>query len=145
MQTLKAYLYPIVVEVQIPDPTITLVRKRTVYTHPIKVYKGIDNPIQILARNQDNKPIDLTDHSLIVIVQDDEVQEPILSYSVIFSDITHGEGSIIITKNDLEGLDQRRYKLAVKKVNDIDFNETPAYTDANYGLLLDIEVLPGFH
>ena len=145
MQTLKAYLYPIVLEVQIPDPTIFKVRKRTVYAHPIKVYQGIDNPIQILVRNQDNKPIDLTGYTMQVNLQDSDEEVTVFTYIVNYIDIEQGSGQIIIPAEDLAQLDQRRYKLAVKRINDTDDSQTPAYSDANYGMLLDLEVLPGFY
>ena len=61
MQTIKAYLYPNTAEVQILDPSILTVRNRQVYSRPIKVYQGIDNPIQVVLRNQDQKKITLLD------------------------------------------------------------------------------------
>ena len=145
MQTLKAYLYPIIVEVQIPDSAIAKLRKRTVYAHPIKIYKGIDNPIQILVRNQDNKPINLTGYTMEVDVRDIEEENSVLSYSMTYTNREKGEGYIVLSEEDLSTLEKRRYKLAVKRVNDDDGTEIPAYTDANYGLLLDLEVLPGFN
>ena len=44
MITVKAYLYPNTVTVQVFDPAIFTVRNRVVYSRTIKVYQGIDNP-----------------------------------------------------------------------------------------------------
>ena len=44
MITVKAYVYPNTAEVQVFDPSIFTVRNRVVYSRPIKVYKGVDNP-----------------------------------------------------------------------------------------------------
>lgn len=145
MQTLKAYLYPIILEVQIPDPSIFTVRKRTVYSHPIKVYQGIDNPIQIVISNQDNKPVDLTGHAVQVHLQDPVGATTVASYTVSFTDITKGRGTIVINQSTVDSLDQRVYKLAVKRVNLENSAETPAYTDANYGVPIDLQVLPGYY
>lgn len=145
MQTLKAYLYPIILEVQIPDPSIFTVRKRTVYSHPIKVYQGIDNPIQIVISNQDNKPVDLTGYTVQVHVQDPETATTVANYTVTFADITKGRGNIVINQSTVNSLDQRVYKLAVKRIKLDDSSETPAYTDANYGVPIDLQVLPGYY
>lgn len=145
MQTLKAYLYPIILEVQIPDPTIFTLRKRTVYSHPIKVYQGTDNPIQIVISNQDNKPVDLTGYTVQVHLQDPIGKTTVANYSVSWADITKGRGSIVINQAMADSLDQRIYKLAVKRVNLDDSSETPAYVDANYGVPIDLVVLPGYY
>lgn len=145
MQTLKSYLYPIIMEVQIPDPTIFTVRKRTVYSHPIKIYQGVDNPIQIVINNQDNKPVNLSGYEVHVHLQDPVTSTTIADYLVSFADITKGRGSIVINQAMADSLDLRVYKLAVKRVNLEDSSETPAYTDSNYGVPIDMVVLPGYY
>jgi hypothetical protein len=144
MQTIKAYLYPIIIQVQIPDPTIFTVRNRIVYSQPIKVYQGIDNPVQILLMNQDNKPIDLTGCLVQVCIQDTLAQETVATYTVDWTDATKGRGTIVFDRARLDELDQRFYKLTIKKINTIDSETVPAYIDANYGVPLDLEVLPGY-
>ena len=64
MIVVKAYLVPNTAEVQIFDTSIFTVRNRQVYSRPIKVYQGIDNPIQVIIRNQDQKSVDLTGYSV---------------------------------------------------------------------------------
>jgi len=145
MQTLKAYLYPIVIKVQIPDDNIFTVRNNIVYAHPIKVYQGIDNPVQIIMLNQDNKSINLVGNQVWVSVQDSVDKTVVAEYQVQWSDITNGQGTILLDKETLNALDQRRYKLTIKKVNTLTNAETPAYVDDNYSVQLDIEVLPGYY
>lgn len=144
MQTIKAYLYPIIIQVQIPDPTIFTVRNRVVYSQPIKVYQGIDNPIQILLLNQDNKPLDLTDSIVQVSIQDPIAMLNMATYTVNWVDITKGRGGIVIDSAVLNLLDQRFYKMIIKKINTTDGKSVPVYIDANYGVPLDLEVLPGY-
>jgi hypothetical protein len=144
MQTIKAYLYPIIIQVQIPDPTIFTVRNRIVYSQPIKVYQGIDNPVQITLLNQDNKPIDLTNCLVQVCIQDSEAQETVATYTVDWVDVTKGRGTIVFDRARIDELDQRFYKLTIKKINTVDSETVPAYIDANYGVPLDLEVLPGY-
>ena len=145
MQTLKAYLYPIIIKVQIPSENIFTTRNRIVYAHPIKVYQGIDNPIQLLVLNQDNKSIDLTNNQIWVSVQDTTTGTIVAELQVEWINVTKGQGQITLTKTALSSLDNRYYKLTIKKVNTLTNKSTPAYIDANYGVPLDLEVLPGYY
>jgi hypothetical protein len=70
MITVKTYLYPNLVEVQVFDPTIFTTRNRQVYSRPIKIYQGIDNPIQVVVLNQDQKKVDLTGYAVQADIQD---------------------------------------------------------------------------
>jgi hypothetical protein len=63
-----------------------------VYSRPIKVYQGIDNPVQVVVKNQDQKPVNLTGYSMQAQIQDPVNQVTINTYSVTFSDITKGIG-----------------------------------------------------
>ena len=70
MITVKAYLYPNIVEVQVFDPSIFTTRNRVVYSRPIKVYQGIDNPVQVITRNQDQKAVNVTGYAVQLDIQD---------------------------------------------------------------------------
>ena len=149
MQTIKAYLYPNTVEVQVFDPTIFTTRNRVVYSRPIKVYQGIDNPVQIIIRNQDQKPVDLTGSAVQVDIQDPTNQLSIANFAVDFnstgSDITKGLGTVILDQLTIDQLEQRFYKLTVKQINTGTNRATPVYTDDNYGAPIDLEVLPAYY
>lgn len=144
MQTIKAYLYPNTMEVQILDTSIYTVRNRTVYSRPIKIYQGIDNPIQIIIKNQDQKAVDLTGYSVQVDIQDPVNQLTVISYTVTFTDITKGQGYIIVDKDTVNSLEQRFYKLSTKTTLIEDAQESPMYIDDNYSVLLDLQVLAGY-
>ena len=144
MQTIKAYLYPNTLEVQILDTRIYGARNRIVYSRPIKVYQGIDNPIQIIVRNQDQVAVNLTGYAVQVDIQDPTNQQTIESYAVNFTDITKGQGNIVIDKATLDNLEQRFYKLTVKTVKHSDNSEAPVYIDDNFGVPLDLQVLPAY-
>ena len=145
MITVKTYLYPNLVEVQVFDPTIFTTRNRQVYSRPIKVYQGIDNPVQVIVRNQDQKGVNLTGSNMLASIQDPTNQVTVISYPVIFSDITRGLGSFVLDRETIDGLEQRFYKLTFSTT----FIETdvsrPVYIDDNYGVPLDLEVLPAYY
>jgi len=144
MITIKAYLYPNTVEVQVFDPAIFTTRNRTVYSRPIKVYQGIDNPIQIVIRNQDQKSVDLTGYTVHAVIQDPTNELYIANYGVAFTDITTGRGIFTIRQLDIDPLDQRFYKLTFRRVKLSDSTQTPMYIDDNYGVPLDLEILPAY-
>jgi len=144
MITVKAYLYPNTAEVQVFDPTIFTNRNRIMYSRPIKVYQGVDNPIQVIIRNQDQKSVNLTGSTVTASIQDPTNRVTIRSYAVTFVDITKGLGTFTFDANTINSLEQRFYKLAFSTtVIDTDVT-SPVYIDDNYGVPLDLEVLPAY-
>ena len=145
MITVKAYLYPNSVEVQVFDPTIFTTRNRVVYSRPIKVYQGIDNPIQVIVKNQDQVNVDLTGYVMQASIQDPTNQVTIETYAVTFADITKGLGTFILDKGTINTLQNRFYKLTFKTILTSDSSEQPIYIDDNYGVPLDLEILPAYY
>lgn len=148
MQTIKTYLYDQKVEVQILDTSIYTVRNRIVYSAPVKVYKGIDNPIQILVKNQDQKKVDVTGYTVQVDIQDFTNNVTVWSGNVDFSanvngNVQLGRGSITVTAQTLASMEQRFYKLTTRTISNTDV-QRPLYIDDNHGAVLDLEVLPGY-
>lgn len=145
MITVKAYLYPNTAEVQVFDPSIFTTRNRVVYSRTIKVYQGIDNPIQVIVRNQDQKRVDLTGYSVQADIQDPTNQVTVESYAVTFANIATGQGSFTIASEVVNSLEQRFYKLTFRTILTADSSERPLYIDDNYGVPLDLQVLPAYY
>lgn len=145
MQTINSYLYPNKITVQFVDPTIFTVRNRVVYTRPIKVYQGIDNPLQILVKNQDQRAIDTTGYLVQVDIQDPVNLGSVESLAVTMTTPTKGQGTVTIPRDVVNALDQRLYKLTVKLIKVSTNTEQPLYLDDNYGAMVDLEVLPGWY
>ena len=143
MITIKAYLYPNTALVQVFDPTIFNVRNRVVYSRPIKVYQGIDNPIQVIVKNQDQKAVDLTGYTVQADIQDPTNQQTINSYAVTFANIQLGQGNFVLDETTLNSLENRFYKLTFSA--NTAGTVTPVYIDDNYGVPLDLEVLPAYY
>ena len=145
MITVKAYLYPNTAEVQIFDPTIFTNRNRKMYSRPIKVYQGVDNPIQVIVMNQDQKGVDLTGYIMQAQIQDPTNGVTVETYAVIFADIVRGLANFTIDKATLNALENRFYKLTFKTIKSSDNTEQPVYIDDNYGVPLDLQVLPAYY
>jgi hypothetical protein len=148
MQTIKAYLYDQKVEVQILDTAIFTVRNRQVYSHPIKVYQGIDNPIQVVIKNQDQKKANVSTYRVQVDIQDFTNNVTVWSGNVNFDanlggNIQQGRGVITITSATLANLEQRLYNLTTRTISNTNV-QRPVYIDDNHGAVLDLEVLPGY-
>jgi hypothetical protein len=95
MQQIQSYLYPNTLVVQFQDPTIFAPRNRNVYSRPITVYQGIDNPIQVVVKNQDQKPVNLTGYNVQLNIEDPVHKTTAYSLAVAFTDITKGLGIVI--------------------------------------------------
>jgi len=145
MITIKAYLYPNTALVQVFDPTIFNVRNRVVYSRPIKVYQGIDNPIQVIVKNQDQKAVDLTGYTVQADIQDPTNLVTVNSYAVTFTDITKGLANFTIDSDTINNLENRFYKLTFKTIATGNLQAAPVYMDDNYGVPLDLEVLPAYY
>ena len=145
MQTIKTYLYANTVEVQILDTSIYSVRNRVVYSRPIKVYQGIENPIQVIVKNQDQKKVNLTGYSVQVDIQDPVNKITVNSYAVTWANIQLGLGGFTIDANTVNSLEQRFYKLTFRTINNSTNVEKPLYIDDNYSVPLDLEVLPAYY
>ena len=145
MQTIKTYLYYPKVEIQIVDPTIFTTRNRVVYSNPIKVYQGVDNPIQVVVKNQDQKKVDLTGYTMQASIQDPLNNITVETYAVTFANIALGLGMFTIDRATINSLEQRYYKLTFKTNHDTDNTERPIYVDDNYKVPLDLEVLPAYY
>jgi hypothetical protein len=116
-----------------------------VYTRTIKIYQGIDNPLQVLVKNQDQKAINTTGYLVQLDIQDIESRGSVESLAVTMIDATKGVGTVTIPRDVANALDQRRYKLTIKLINQTTNKEQPLYVDDNYGAMADLEVLEGWY
>lgn len=144
MITIKTYLYKNIAEVQIMDPSIFTTRTRIVYSRPIKVYQGIDNPVQVIVRNQDQKNVNLTGYTVQASIQDPVNQVTIETYAVTFANVAIGQGTFTLDRGTINTLENRFYKLTFKTTKTSDSTEQPIYIDDNYGVPLDLEILPAY-
>lgn len=145
MQTFDVFFYKNILEVQVLDPAIYSVRNRIVYARTIKIYQGIDNPIHVVTKNQDQKPVDLTGYVMTVEIQDPENQLTVASYAVDFVTIDKGLGTFLIPRETVNALDQRHYHLTARLVNSTTNAENPLYIDDNYSVAVPLQVLSAYY
>ena len=141
MPTITSYLAIQKMPVEVLDysaPTLKT-RNRVVYSRPIKVYQGIDNPIQLVVKNQDQKPVNLTGYTVQV-----DIQDPINQVTA-YSNLTIGTTTLLFAANVVNSLDQRFYKITTRLINNTNSTQAPMYVDDNFGVPLDLEVLPAYY
>lgn len=115
------------------------------YSRTIKIYAGIDNPIHIVIKNQDQKPVDATGYTLQLDIQDMEIAASVASIAVSYVDVTKGLAMATISKAVVDALTRRYYHITLKKIDTETSDEMPTYVDDNYGVMLPLEVLPGWY
>ena len=142
---IQCYLYSNTVVVQIWDQSIFSPRNRVVYSRPIIVYQGIDNPLQIVVKNQDQKAVDLSGYTVQIDIQDPVNKLTAYTFPVTFTDITKGQGTVTLDKDTVNSLDQRIYKLTMRTINDDNASEKPLYIDDNFGVPLDLQVREAYY
>jgi hypothetical protein len=113
-----------------------------VYSRPVKIYKGIDNPITLEVKNQDQKPVNLTGMSVIVHIQDPDASSIVSVITATISNAAGGRATFTVPAATVNGLTQRFYKILVKTISS--GQARPAYIDQNYSVALDLEVLSGY-
>jgi hypothetical protein len=82
---------------------------------------------------------------VIVEIQDPESELSILSYVLSWQDAAKGIGSFTFYKVDIDSLVNRYYKMTLKLSDNLSRNQRPLYSDDNYNVNLDLEVLPAYY
>jgi hypothetical protein len=145
MQTINVFWYKNILEIQWLDPAIFSTRNRIVYSRTVKIYQGIDNPIHIVVKNQDQKSVNTTGYLLQLDIQDPEIEGAVASFAVETVDAAKGLAVTTIDKDTVNALDKRFYYITVKRIDQATNAESPNYIDDNYSVSLPLEVLPGWY
>ena len=120
-------------------------RSRRVYSRPVTIYQGIDNPIQVVIKNQEQRPFNVTGYAVQADIQDPLNRVTVESFAVTMSDATRGLGSFVIDKTTALALDQRFYHITFKAIKTSDNSEQPMYMDDNFGAPIPMEVREAYY
>lgn len=149
MQKISSYLYPnrieVIANVALPESTCP-VEWKIVYQKPIKIYKGVDNVIELEVKNSDQKRIDLFGKTIKFVLMDQTNRE-IDTYNVTVVDdgstaCVKGVARITLPESALAALDTQYLKFSSYMVN-TDNTKTLLYGDSKYGAQGFIELLDG--
>jgi hypothetical protein len=149
MQLISVYLYPNKIDVFTNSiAEWTTERYRQVYQRNLKIYRGVDNRIDIHVKTSDQKPQNITGYSFILALIERETQELLLQKECDARSLSLGKISATITADDLLDINPGSYQYSVIKetrsnVDSTEYTVTARevlYLDSQYGTQGTIEV-----
>ena len=152
MQAISVYLYPNKLDVFTNLPTAwTTERYRKVYNRNIKVFRGVDNRVNLQVKNPDEKQQDITGSTLVFHLVSRETQELLIQKDCVVSDASKGQVYVMISETEVNLLEPGFYQYSIIKElrTQLDnnahtvTNRTPLYIDSQYGTIATIEIGDG--
>jgi hypothetical protein len=149
MQAISVYLYPNKLDVFTNLPSAwSTERYRKVYNRNIKIFRGVDNRVDLQVRNPDEKKQDITGSTLVFHLVSRETQELLIQKDCTISSVVNGQAYVILTEEEVNLLEPGFYQYAVTKElrTPIDStthtvtSRTPLYIDSQYGTIAIIEI-----
>jgi len=141
MQLIPVYLYPNKVDVYTNVPGVwTSERYRRVYNRTVKLFRGVDNRIDIQVRNSDEKALDVTGFTVSFNLVRHGDQSLVFTKSCTPIDVTKGRYYVTVTEQELYEINNGAYQYSIHKTNTVGA-KTPMYIDSQYGALANIEVV----
>ena len=139
MQTANIYIAVQSVSVQLVGDFNVRTRNRQVYSSNIKIYRNIDNPVRLIVKNQDQKPVDLSTFDVKVDLVDASNQTVVASYTATKINTVKGLCEIIVAAADIVPLESRYHYLAARR-SAYGQDDKVAYVDDNYSVQLPVEI-----
>lgn len=149
MQLISVYLYPNKLDVFTHiDSTWVTERYRKVYQRNLKIYRGIDNKVDIHVKSGDQKSINVTGYDFVFNLISPETQELLFSKTCEARGSTQGKIQAILTQDDLIDIEPGNYYYSVIKETRSNIDSTeyaviekiPMYVDSQYGVIGNIEI-----
>ena len=98
-----------------PDSTVEN-RNRTVYSRPLKAYRGIKNTLQLQLKDSDHKPVDITGKTFVFNILNPSSYVVILSRTGTISNANQGKVDFDLTDSDLRNTDANMYTYSVHEL-----------------------------
>ena len=150
MQFNPVYLYSNKLDVFTnPLDSWTTERYRRVYNRNLKIYRSVDNRIDIQVRNSDQKASNITGSTLVFNLITRETKDLVFQKDFSSMDLVTGKVTVILTENEMLDIDPGFYEYSIIKevretVDSTDYKVTSRiamYMDSQYDTLGTIEVL----
>jgi hypothetical protein len=150
MQFNPVYLYSNKLDVFTnPLDSWTTERYRKVYNRNLKIYRSVDNRIDVQVRNSDQKASNITGSTLVFNLLTRETKDLVFQKDFSAMDLVTGKVTVILTEYELLDIDPGFYEYSIVKevretVDSTDYKVTSRiamYMDSQYDTLGTIEVL----
>ena len=149
MQFNPVYLYANKLDVfTTPSDAWSTERYRRVYNRNLKIYRGVDNRIDIQVRNSDQKASNITGSTLVFNLISKETKDLVLQKDFVDMDLITGKVTVTLTDADLLNIDNGYYQYSIIKevretVDSTDYrviSKIPLYVDSQYDTIGSLEV-----
>lgn len=149
MQFNSVYLYPNKIDVFTNAlASWQLERYRRVYNRNLKMYRGVDNRIDLQVRNSDQKSSDITGSYLVFNIIARETRDLVKQKDCVTVSNTTGKVYVSFSQSDLLDLENGFYNYSVTQevretINATEYkviSRTPLYVDSQYGAISTLEV-----
>jgi hypothetical protein len=149
MQFNPVYLYVNKLDVfTTPTDTWSTERYRRVYNRNLKIFRGVDNRIDIQVRNNDQKASNIVGSTLVFNLVSQSTKHLVFQKDFTAMELATGKVTVIITAEELLDLDMGFYNYSVIKevrstVDSTDYTVTskmPLYMDSQYDTVGTLEI-----
>jgi hypothetical protein len=143
MQTVNVYIYKPVIQLQMVGDFDIRTRNQQLYSHPLKLYKGVNNPIRLLIKNQDQKPVEVSGFTVVVDFWDPAENTVLHTFDAEVVNEEKGICRINFTPSILEDLEARSYYIVIRKQiieQDSSLSDYVTYIDDNYTIKLPVDL-----
>ena len=149
MQFNPVYLYVNKLDVfTTPTDTWSTERYRRVYNRNLKIFRGVDNRIDIQVRNNDQKASNIVGSTLVFNLVSQDTKDLVLQKDFTAMDLATGKVTVIITSEELLDLDIGFYNYSIVKevrstIDSTDYTVTskmPLYMDSQYDTVGTLEI-----
>lgn len=150
MQLISVYLYQNKIDVFTNASAAWLTKRyRRVYNRNVKIYRGVDNRIDIQVRNSDEKAADVTGSTLVFNLVERESQSLVAQKDCVTVSANTGKYYVILTESELLDIETGFYQYSIYNElrtsngdgTHLVTSRTPLYIDSQYDTLSNIEVL----
>ena len=123
-------------------------RYRKVYNRNLKIFRGVDNRIDIQVRNADQKASNIVGSTLVFNLVSRDTKDLVLQKDFTAMDLATGKVTVTLTETELMDLDNGFYNYSIIKeirttVDSTDYRVTskmPMYVDAQYDTVGTLEI-----
>jgi hypothetical protein len=149
MQFNSVYLYANKLDVfTSPSDIWSTERYRKVYNRNLKIYRGVDNRIDIQVRNSDQKASNIVGSTLVFNLVSRDTKDLVLQKDFAEMDLATGKVTVNLTEQELLNLDNGYYQYSVIKevrstIDSTDYKVTsrlPLYVDSQYDTIGTLEI-----
>lgn len=149
MQTISFYLYPNRIDAYTNlGGDWQTERYRRVYNRNLKLYRGVDNRVDLQIKNSDQKSANIGSYDIVFVLVGKETQEFILKKDCQVVDASLGKFIVNIVEDEIRELEPGFYQYSIIAETRVDNGDgtysvssrRPLYADSQYGSEATVEI-----